>query len=125
MILSPPERIADYTARGWWGTRRIQDWMDDAVRTRPDAEALVDAPNRADFIDGAPRRLTWRELEVEAVRYAGLLLDLGLAKGDVVCTQLPNCVELPAIYLACLKLGLIVTPVPCNTVSTSSNTFLR
>lgn len=63
MILSPPERIADYTARGWWGTRRIQDWMDDAVRTRPDAEALVDAPNRADFIDGAPRRLTWRELE--------------------------------------------------------------
>ena len=75
MILSPPERIADYTARGWWGTRRIHDWMDDAVRTRPDAEALVDAPNRADFIDGAPRRLTWRELEVEAVRYAGLLLE--------------------------------------------------
>ncbi len=112
MILSSRERIADYTARGWWGTRRIQDWLADAVRDRPDADALVDAPNRAEFFSGSPRRLTWHQLDEEVLRYAGLLLDLGLAKGDIVCTQLPNCVELPALYLACLRLGLIVTPVP-------------
>lgn len=112
MILSSRERIAEYTGLGWWGTRRIQDWLQDAARARPDSEALVDAPNRIEFIDGAPRRLTWRDLDEEVLRYAGLLLDLGLAKGDIVCTQLPNCVELPALYLACLRLGLIVTPVP-------------
>ena len=112
MILSSRERIAEYTGLGWWGTRRIQDWLQDAARTRPNSEALVDAPNRIEFIGGAPRRLTWRELDEEVLRYAGLLLDLGLSKGDIVCTQLPNCVELPALYLACLRLGLIVTPVP-------------
>lgn len=112
MILAPRDRIADYTARGWWGTRRIHDWLDDAVRTRPDAEALVDAPNRAEFIDGEPRRLTWRQVDTEVQRIATRLLDLGLARDDIVCVQLPNCVELPVMYLACARLGLIVTPVP-------------
>ena len=112
MILSPQERIDEYTSRGWWGTRRIEDWFDDNLRTRPDAEALVDAPNRADFIDGAPRRLTWRALAAEADMYATAFLELGLTGDDIVCVQLPNCVELPAVYLACLRLGIVVTPVP-------------
>ncbi len=112
MILSPQQRIDEYTSRGWWGTRRIQDWFDDNLRTRPDDEALVDAPNRADFIDGAPRRLTWRALAAEADMYATAFLELGLTGDDIVCVQLPNCVELPAVYLACLRLGIVVTPVP-------------
>lgn len=112
MILNPQERIDEYTSRGWWGTRRIQDWFDDNLRTRPDTEALIDAPNRADFIDGAPRRLTWRALAAEADMYATAFLELGLAGDDIVCVQLPNCVELPAVYLACLRLGIVVTPVP-------------
>lgn len=105
-------RVADYTARGWWGSKRIQDGFTEAVLVRPGAEAVVDAPNRLEFIAGAPRRMTWRQLEDEVAQYATRLLDMGLAKDDIVCVQLPNCVELPAIYLACLKLGLIVTPVP-------------
>ena len=112
MILNPQERIDEYTSRGWWGTRRIQDWFDDNLRTRPEAEALIDAPNRADFIDGAPRRLTWRALAAEADMYATAFLELGLPGDDIVCVQLPNCVELPAVYLACLRLGIVVTPVP-------------
>ncbi len=112
MILATPERIADYTARGWWGTRRIHDWLDDAIRTRPDAEALIDAPNRAEFIDGEPRRLTWRAVDAEVQRFATRLLELGLSKDDVVYLQLPNCVELPILYLACSRLGVIATPVP-------------
>ena len=112
MILSPQERIDEYTSHGWWGTRRIEDWFDDNLRTRPDTEALIDAPNRADFIDGAPRRLTWRALAAEADMYATAFLELGLSGDDIVCVQLPNCVELPAVYLACLRLGIVVTPVP-------------
>ena len=112
MILSPQERIDEYTSREWWGTQRIQDWFDDNLRTRPEAEALIDAPNRADFIDGAPRRLTWRALAAEADMYATAFLELGLTGDDIVCVQLPNCVELPAVYLACLRLGIVVTPVP-------------
>jgi acyl-CoA synthetase (AMP-forming)/AMP-acid ligase II len=112
VILSPQERIDEYTSHGWWGARRIQDWFDDNLRTRPEAEALIDAPNRADFIDGAPRRLTWRALAAEADMYATAFLELGLSGDDIVCVQLPNCVELPAVYLACLRLGIVVTPVP-------------
>jgi len=112
LILSPHERIADYTARGWWGTRRIHDWFDDALRARPDAQALVDAPNREEFIAGAPRRLSWRSLAQECDMYATALLELGLGSDDIVCVQLPNCVELPAVYLACARLGIVVTPVP-------------
>jgi hypothetical protein len=42
LILSPPERIADYTARGWWGTRRIQDWLDgvDSLQRNPVGKVL-------------------------------------------------------------------------------------
>jgi len=112
VILAPAERIADYTARGWWGARRIHDWLDDAVRTHPEAQALIDAPNRVEFIDGAPRRLTWSQVAVEVRRFATRFLELGLCKDDIVCVQLPNCVELPVLYLACARLGLIVTPVP-------------
>ena len=114
MILAAPGKIADYTARGWWGTRRIHDWLDHAVRTRPDAEALIDAPNRAEFVDGAPRRLTWAGVEAEVRRFAARFLELGLVKDDIVCVQLPNCVELPIVYLACAKLGIVVTPVPAQ-----------
>lgn len=92
--------------------RRVHDWLDDAVSARPEAEALVDAPNRAEFIDGEPRRLTWRQVDIEVQRLATRLLDLGLAKDDIVCVQLPNCVELPMLYLACARLGIIATPVP-------------
>ncbi len=112
MIMSPQRRIDEYTARGWWGTRRIHDWLSDALHAHPDAEALVDAPNRAEFIDGAPRRLSWRALSAEVDMYATALIELGFGGDDILCVQLPNCVELPALYLACAKLGVVVTPVP-------------
>lgn len=114
MILAPQSRIDDYTARGWWGTRRIHDWFTDAVAARPDEVALVDAPNRAEVTGGAPRRLTWRELDAEVARLEAVLLALGLAQDDLVCMQLANCVELPITYLACMRLGIIATPVPAQ-----------
>jgi len=112
MILAPRERIEELTARGWWGTRRIHDWLDVQITRRPDALALVDPPNRERFVDGRPRRLTWRELGAEVQRLAQALARLGVAKDDVVLVQLPNCAELPIAYLACMRLGAIITPVP-------------
>ena len=44
--------------------------------------------------------------------YALRLLELGLGRDDVMVTQLPNVFEYPALYLAAMRLGVIVSPVP-------------
>jgi acyl-CoA synthetase (AMP-forming)/AMP-acid ligase II len=43
---------------------------------------------------------------------AAFLHAQGLRKDDVLVVQLPNCVDLHAIYLACAASGIIVSPVP-------------
>jgi acyl-CoA synthetase (AMP-forming)/AMP-acid ligase II len=40
------------------------------------------------------------------------LLDAGLRRDDVVCLQLPTTHEHIVAYLACMRLGLVATPVP-------------
>jgi acyl-CoA synthetase (AMP-forming)/AMP-acid ligase II len=112
VILVKPEKIADYTARGWWGTQTLWDLFCVNLRTRPDAEAVVDAPNRLEFAHGAPRRLSWAQLATEVDSLCQVLLANHLQRDDVVVVQLPNCVEQFGVYLACARLGLIVSPVP-------------
>ena len=46
-----------------------------------------------------------------ALEVARALTSLGLKKGEVVAVTLPNCVEYPPLVLACLYLGLPLTPI--------------
>jgi acyl-CoA synthetase (AMP-forming)/AMP-acid ligase II len=112
MILASPARIDECTRRGWWGTATLDALFRGHVAHHPQREAVVDAPNRADFTDGAPRRLSYAALDAEVDRLACVLLACGLARDDVVVVQMPNCVEQFTTYLACARLGLIVSPVP-------------
>ena len=112
MILVPAEKIADYTRRGWWGTQTLWDLFVRHRDERPHDEAVVDAPNRAEFAHGAPRRLGWLDLSHEVDRLCLVLLDQGIRRDDIVVMMLPNCTEQFAVYLACLRLGVVVTPVP-------------
>jgi len=114
MILAKPEQIESFTARGWWGTSTIDDLFCRWVAERGDAEAVVDPANREVVFGGAPRRLSWNALEAEVARMAGVLYGLGLRKDDAVLAQLPNCVEQYVTYLACARLGIIVSPVPAQ-----------
>jgi len=112
MIVADPERIAQFTARGWWGTRTLDDHFREAVERHPEREAVADAPNRATLTEGAPRRLTWAALADEVARCAAVLQAQGLKRDDVLVVQLVNCVEQYVVYLAALRLGVIVSPVP-------------
>lgn len=112
MILVPQAKIDDYTARGWWGSVTLWDLFVQNLREQPDSEAVVDAPNRADFAYGTPRRLTWAQLAVEVDRFSLLLLTRGIRRDDVLVMQLPNCVEQFIVYLSCARLGIIVSPIP-------------
>ena len=112
MILETPERVAAYTARGWWGQRTLIDLFLDTAERTPDVLAVVDPPNRAALAPGEPLRLTYAELKTATDRLAQTLLDAGIGKDDVVMVQLPNIVELVITYLASARLGAIVTPLP-------------
>ena len=112
MILAKPEHIAHYTAQGWWGTQTLDEQFRAVAARHPLREAVVDPPNRAQLTDGAPRRLRYADLASEVARMAGVLHAQGLRADDIVIVQLVNSVEQYSVYLACLRLGLIVSPVP-------------
>ncbi len=112
MIVADAERIAQFTARGWWGTRTLDDHFREAAARHPEREAVADAPNRAALTDGAPRRLNWAALADEVARCAAVLQAQGLQRDDVLVVQLANGVEQYVVYLAALRLGVIVSPVP-------------
>jgi acyl-CoA synthetase (AMP-forming)/AMP-acid ligase II len=112
MILIPEHKIAEYTDRGWWGTTTLWDLFQQQVAQRPDAEAVVDAANRADFAHGEAQRLTWGQLSDAVDRFCRVLLDTGIRRDEILLMQLPNGVEQYIVYLSCARLGIVVTPVP-------------
>jgi acyl-CoA synthetase (AMP-forming)/AMP-acid ligase II len=112
MILVPQEKIEAYTRQGWWGERTIGAlFLDQAERLGPSL-AVADPPNRIQITGEDPLRWSWQELLTEVGRYAAFMHGQGLRKDDVVVMQLPNCVEMHALYLACAALGVVMTPVP-------------
>jgi len=108
---SPPERVADYRRKGWWRGITIDRLFRDAVAARREQEALADAPNREALVGSPPQRLTWGEAETRVDALAHALAALGVGRGDVVATQLPNLVEGVLAFLACARLGAILSPI--------------
>lgn len=112
MLLVSPKHIQAYTEQGLWGTDTLDDLFRRNAAATPGAVALIDPPNRAELAGGPPQRFTYAELADAVERLASGLLKLGLVKDDVLMVQLPNIVELPLVYLAAARLGLIVSPLP-------------
>ena len=112
MILTKKNRIDDFTKRGWWGEETLYSLFQDAVTSSGDQEALVDPENRADITGDAPKRLSFNEIDKTVERYASIFFEQGLRKDDIALIQLPNVVELPMVYLALSKLGIICSPIP-------------
>ena len=90
----------------------LDSWFDAAIAARPDAVALVDAPNRTSFATGEPLSLTWVEVDSAVDSLAAGLQSHGLGVGDAVAMQLPNIAELPIAILACIRIGAVAVPFP-------------
>ncbi len=112
MIPFDDDVIRRYRNEGWWEGLTIHDLFARTAERRADHLALADAPNRAGFTMGDPVRWTYGEVRERADRLAAALVDLGVAKDDVVMVQLPNVVELVLVYLAASRIGAIVSPLP-------------
>jgi non-ribosomal peptide synthetase component E (peptide arylation enzyme) len=69
----------------------------------PDAIALIDPPNRQDFTDGAPRRLTYAEADRGIEAIANRLRSIGLATDAIVGLQTANTVDGVLALLAVLR----------------------
>lgn len=71
----------------------------------------LEANPRGVALVSAETRWSWRELDDASTRLAGNLLSLGLKPGDRVASLMPNRAVLVAHYLACIKAGLVATPL--------------
>jgi acyl-CoA synthetase (AMP-forming)/AMP-acid ligase II len=71
------------------------------LETKPDALALVSAKTR----------MTWRQLDAMSTTLAAQYLALGVDPGERVASLMPNRPALIIHYLACLKAGLVATPL--------------
>ena len=112
MILTNKKRIEDYINKGWWGEETLYSLFKDALATCGDQEALVDPENRSVITGDNPKRLSFNEIHDLVESYATTFYEHGLRKDDIVVIQLPNVVELPIVYLALSKLGIICSPIP-------------
>lgn len=111
MFLTPRTVVADYVARGWWDGSTVDALFQRAVAAGGNTLALVDPSNRLALDGHAPERLDWYSLRERVEHMAAGFLRLGLVKDDIVAVQLPNIVDAVIVFLACARLGLIITPV--------------
>jgi long-chain acyl-CoA synthetase len=67
-------------------------------------------PDKNGIIYGE-RKITFRELEERAFKFASALEKSGVGKGDKILTYLPNIPEFVEIYLGALSAGVICVPI--------------
>ncbi len=95
------EMVEKYSREGYWRSTTISDYWERNSRLYPNQEAVVDSNVR----------LTWSQAKVWIDRLALGFLEMGLKKDEVVVIQLPNCVELVCLRVACERAGLLHVPV--------------
>ncbi|MGB9498451.1 MAG: class I adenylate-forming enzyme family protein [Dissulfuribacterales bacterium] len=79
----------------------IYQLLKESVKKYPDDTAVI-------FLD---KPITYQELDDLICRYAAMLIDLGIKKGDVVATMLPNSLQHIVAFYAVTMIGAIHTPI--------------
>jgi len=79
----------------------LSELLQNGLKSNPNATALATAE----------MSWTWRELEDVSSRVAANLIALGLHPGDRAASLMPNRTALVIFYLACIKAGLVATPL--------------
>jgi non-ribosomal peptide synthetase component F len=84
----------------------VSDLIEQQVRTRPDATAVVSRPD-----GGGEHRLTYRQLSRAANRLAAHLIARGIARGKRVATSLRPGPDLVTAFLAIARAGAAYVPL--------------
>ncbi len=107
---TPPERVLDDGAAPFyrWFTGGELNTCENALdrhveQGRAEQAALIyDSP-----VAGTKRTYTYRELRDETARFAGVLRDLGVERGDRVIIYLPMIPQAVISMLACARIGAV------------------
>lgn len=97
------ERARRYREAGLWRDDTIPGLIVQAVQAAPDKIAVRDASGAV---------LRYRELDQRSDRLAGYLAGRGVGLGDIVTVCLPNWCETVVVFLAVMKIGAVVNPIP-------------
>lgn len=92
-----------YYEKGYWTDQSLNDVWNDRVAKYPNQEYIS---------DNLGVRLTFGEIDDKASRLAAWLRDVGVNNGDVVTFQMPPWSEFCILYVACLKVGAVIHPLP-------------
>lgn len=92
-----PERVAEYTEAGYWGTQTLGAAVRRLAERSPADRAFVTP-------DGSS---TWADYDRLADDLAGALVALGLGSDDKVAMQLPDGIEVHAGLLAAERSGIV------------------
>ncbi|GGH43934.1 acetyl-CoA synthetase [Mangrovimonas yunxiaonensis] len=81
-----------------------ENCIDRHIYTRGDKTAIIFEPNNP---EEATQHISYRELHDRVCRFANVLKDQGVKKGDRVCIYVPMIPELTVAILACARIGAI------------------
>lgn len=95
------QRSNSYYASGYWDDSTLPQFIDKWADADPDHPYLSDGAHAYTY--GEFRSLAWK--------LAGVLTDLGVARGDRLVVQLPNWSEFFIVYAAASRIGAVTVPV--------------
>ena len=99
-----------------------ENCIDRHLYTRGDKTAIIFEPNSP---DEEALHITYKELHERVCRFANVLKENGVGKGDRVCIYLPMIPELAVSVLACARIGAIHSVVFAGFSSTALSTRIN
>ncbi len=111
MRLSPSARVDAYRQRGWWQGKTVDALFRETLSRSPSGMALIDPPNRQTLIGSPAQSIAWSRLAQAVDQIVIVLQGLGIRRDDIIATQFPNVVEGVLFFLACARMGVILSPI--------------
>jgi len=99
-----------------------ENCIDRHLYTRGDKTAIIFEPNDP---KEAAEHITYKQLHERVCKFANVLKDKGIQKGDRVCIYLPMIPELAISVLACARIGAIHSVVFAGFSSTALSTRIN